>query len=79
MKEKSILFGGLEDRIKGAIAEEKEAIDDYAELENILNRAELSSQAFIVNEIRNDELDHRKKFEIMFETIFRKKIFEAMV
>jgi rubrerythrin len=57
----------ITDRINAAIAEEKEAIDDYAELENQLREAGLSAQADIVNEIRFDEMDHKVKFEVMLK------------
>jgi hypothetical protein len=55
----------IQQEITAAIAEEKEAIDDYADLENKLRKAGLNSQADIVNEIRNDEIDHKKKFEAL--------------
>jgi len=62
-----VLFKGTRDEVIAAIAEEKEAIDDYAELENKLRREGLTSEADIVNEIRNDEMDHRVKFEAMLK------------
>ena len=55
----------IKQEITAAIAEEKEAIDDYADLENKLRKAGLNSEADIVNEIRNDEMDHKKKFEAL--------------
>jgi len=62
-----VLFKGTLDEVIAAIAEEKEAIDDYAELENKLRREGLTSDADIVNEIRGDEMDHRVKFEAMLK------------
>jgi len=64
-----VLFKGTLDEVISAIAEEKEAIDDYAELENKLRREGLTTDADIVNEIRNDEMDHRVKFEEMLERL----------
>ena len=55
----------LQQEITAAIAEEKEAIDDYAHLENELRKAGLNSEADIVNEIRKDEMDHKKRFEAL--------------
>jgi len=57
----------IQQEISAAIAEEKEAIDDYAQLENKLRQAGLSSQADIVNEIKTDEMDHKVKFEAMLK------------
>ena len=60
-----LLFKGTISRVEQAIAEEKEAIDEYAELENQLRKEGDKAEADIVNEIRNDEMDHRVKFEQM--------------
>lgn len=59
--------GTVESQVTRAIAKEKEAIDDYAELEHKLRRVGLNGEADIVKEIRNDELDHREKFQRMLE------------
>ena len=60
-----LLFQGTLDEVTAAIAEEKEAIDDYAELENKLRAKGLASAADIVKEIRSDEQDHLIKFQSM--------------
>jgi rubrerythrin len=71
------------DRVDAAIPEEKEATDDYAELENQLREAAamaeksgnhdkavfLSSAADTVSEIRTDEMDHLAKFLQMHKTL----------
>lgn len=62
------LFKGLHDEVKAALAEEEEAIDNYAELENKLRNAGFNEDADIVHEIRGDEIDHRAKFEVMLKT-----------
>ena len=60
-----LLFQGILDRIRSAIAEEKEAIDDYAELENKLRAEGFNIDADTVKEIRSDEQDHLIKFQEM--------------
>jgi hypothetical protein len=67
--ETPLLFKETRDEIVAAVAEEKEAIDDYAELINKLRKAGLNSEADIVTEIRNDERDHKVKFEEMLKRI----------
>lgn len=63
----TLFRGAIEGDVMSAIAEEKEAIDDYADLESKLRRAGDNTNADIVKEIRNDELDHREKFQRMLE------------
>jgi len=62
-------FGGTWDRLTKARAGEMEVIDDYAELENQLRREGRIADADIVNEIRNDEIDHLGKFEAMIRKL----------
>ena len=52
-------------RIDNAAGKEKDAIDDYAELENDLRAKGLNAEADVVHEIRDDEIDHLQKFEAM--------------
>jgi len=58
----------IDDEIDAAIAEEKEAIDDYTTLESHLRARGLIFEANIVHEIRSDEIDHRSKFQVMKES-----------
>ena len=53
--------------IEAAVPEEKEAIEDYTILENSLRSEGLLEDADIVHEIKNDEVDHKAKFEAMLE------------
>jgi rubrerythrin len=69
MNETPLLFKSVKDEVKAAVFEEKEAIDDYAELENKLRKAGLISNADVVNEIRSDEVDHLAKFEMMLREV----------
>ena len=79
-QEVSILYmNTFLDRVDNAIGKEKDAIDDYAELENQYRDAaktaekagntelatKLRNQADIVKEIRDDEVDHLEKFTVM--------------
>lgn len=57
------------DMIEAAIPEEKEAIEDYTNLENRLRSEELTDDADTVKEIKNDETDHKAKFEAMFRKL----------
>jgi rubrerythrin len=62
-------FNNIDDMIEGAIAEEKEAIDDYARIINRLDLIGFPKEAEIVKEIRDDEIDHRNKFEKMIKEL----------
>ena len=64
-----LLFHGTLDEVESAVSEEKEAIDNYATLENKLSAKGLVSDAEIVKEIRSDEQDHLIKFTAMFNRI----------
>lgn len=57
------------DMIGAAIPEEKEAIEDYTNLETQLRSEGLTDEAGTVNEIKNDEVDHKTKFEAMFRKL----------
>ncbi len=60
-----LMFTSTVDRIQSAINKEIDVIDDYAELENQLRSEGNNADADVVNEIRNDEIDHRAKFDVM--------------
>ena len=62
-----LLFKSTPEQVVAAIAHEKEAIDDYAELEARLRAEGKTAEADIVHEIRNDELDHLDKFVAMLK------------
>ncbi len=62
-----LCFSGLHDRIQNAFDKEDDVIDDYAELENMLRKDGFTEDADIVNEIRDDEVDHRGKFIVMLD------------
>lgn len=64
-----MLYKSLRDEVLSAIAKERDVIDDYAELENKLRENGLTHDADTVNEIRNDEMDHRIKFQVMLDVL----------
>jgi rubrerythrin len=53
--------------IRNAIKDEQSAAEGYAKLSNKLKELKVDSNAdSIVNEIRNDEIDHKKKLEKIY-------------
>jgi hypothetical protein len=67
-KEVPMLYKGTLDEINEAISKEKDVIDDYAELENKLRTHGLDAEGDIVHEIRDDEIDHKRKFEAILQS-----------
>lgn len=60
-----LCFTGLHERVQSALAKEDDVIDDYAELENMFKEQGFQEDAQIVDEIRNDEIDHTRKFTVL--------------
>jgi rubrerythrin len=53
-----------------AIFKEVDAIDNYAEIINKLRAEGRAVDADIVAEIRDDEIDHKAKFEAILERLY---------